>query len=128
MADINRHTGEPISGWAEVAQSLDVILTTHIGERVRRLSFGVDEFALQDRPMNSAEIADAFVEIATAIEPRLVNGQQYGEPRFDLVRIVPFRAGSDGVVGFELRGLYYPLALSGNFAVFESASFSIPGE
>ena len=123
MAGIDRRTGKPISGWPEVAQSLEVLLTTYVGERVRRRALGFDGDAMQDKPGNAIEITNAFVAIHEAIEPRLVNGEQYGEPRFDLVRIVPVRIGPDGVASFELQGLYYPLALQGDFTVFEQASF-----
>lgn len=125
MAGFDRCTGKPLSGWPEVAHSLETILTTTVGERIRRRAFGVDEAVLLDRPQNVQEITSAFIAIAEAIEPRLVNGRQYGEPRFDLVRIVPTRAGADGVTVFELQGLYYPLALRGDFTVFERASLPL---
>lgn len=125
MAGIDRRTGLPLAGWPEVAQSLDVLLTTSLGERVRRRSLGADNALLQDRPQTIETLADAFVAIAEAISPRLVNGRQYGEPRFDLVRILPVRAGADGVLGLELQGLYYPLALAGDFTVFEEASLAL---
>lgn len=128
MAGFDRRTGKPISGWPEVAQSLTTILTTLVGERIRRRGFGMEADVLQDRPQNVQEITNAFIEIAEAIEPRPVNGRQYGEPRFDLVRILPFRAGPDGVTGFELQGLYYPLALRGDFTVFERASLPFGSE
>jgi phage baseplate assembly protein W len=125
MAGFNRHTGKPISGWPEVAQSLDTLLTTLVGESIRRRSKGIDEVVIQDRPMNSIEITDAFIGIAEAIEPRMVNGRQLGEPRFDLVRVVPFRAGPDGQVGFELQGLYYPRGLTGDYSIFEQANYGL---
>ncbi len=125
MAGIDRRTGKPISGWPEVAQSLDVLLTTYVGERVRRRGIGFDGDAMQDKPSNAIEMTNAFVAIMEAIEPRLVNGRQYGEPRFDLVRVVPTRAGPDGVVTFELQGLYYPMGHRGDFSVFETASLSL---
>lgn len=125
MAGFDRRTGKPLSGWPEVAQSLSTILTTHIGERVRRRAFGIGDAVLQDRPQNVGEITSAFIAIAEAIEPRQVNGRQYGEPRFDLVRVLPTRAGEDGRVIFELQGLYYPLALRGDFSVFERADLPL---
>lgn len=125
MAGFDRRTGKPLSGWPEVAQSLETILTTFVGERVRRRAFGLDDTVLLDRPQNAKEITDAFISIAEAIEPRLVNGRQYGEPRFDLVRILPLQAGPDGRVIFELQGLYYPLALRGDFSVFERADLTL---
>lgn len=125
MAAIDRWTGAPISGWPEVAQGLDMLLGTIVGERLERRSLGIVETALLDRPSNQIEIMNAFVAIAEAIEPRIVNGRQYGEPRFDLARVVPFRLGADGVAGFELQGLYYPRGHLGDRSVFEAKSHSL---
>lgn len=125
MAGIDRRTGKPLSGWPHVAQSLDVLLTTFIGERTFRRRLGIDEDAILDKPMNSEEITDAFVAIASAIEPRMVNGHQYGEPRFDLVRVVPTQADASGTISFELQGLYYPMGHRGDFSVFETASLNL---
>lgn len=124
MAGLSHKTGEVLFGWAEVAQSLATILTTQVGERCRRRAFGIDGKVLLDRPQTPRDMVDAFIAIAEAIEPRFVNGRQYGEPRFDLVRVVPLRAGADGHVGFELQGLYYPNALLGDYSTFERADFS----
>ncbi len=119
MTDINRQTGEPITGWPEVQQSLQVILSTELGERVLARRFGSSAGTLLDRPGNLPTIVDHFAAIADAIEPRLVNGSQYGEPRFDLARITPTGSES-GMFQFELSGLYYPRGHLGDFATFEA--------
>lgn len=125
MAGISRVTGRVLDGWDHVAQSLDALLTTFIGERVMRRSIGIDDSVIQDRPMNAIEITDAFIAIHEAIRPRLVNGRQYGEPRYDLVRVVPTSASPSGRVEFRLDGLYYPLGHLGDFSVFEQRSFNL---
>ena len=127
MADLDRETGEVLSGWPSVAQSLAWLLSTFRGECVMRRDIGIDENAIQDRPMNAVEITDAFVAIHDAIRPRLVNGRQYGEPRYDLVRVVPVTAAPSGFVSFRLDGLYYPLGHFGDFSVFEPRSFDLAG-
>lgn len=121
MPGFSRDTGRPISGWAETQQSLQVILGTEIGERVMRRRFGNAAGGLLDRPGNLDTVLDHFSAIADAIEPRLVDGCQYGEPRFDLVRIVP-RGDVSGRYEFELLGLHYPRGHLGDFSVWESVS------
>jgi phage baseplate assembly protein W len=125
MAGFDERHGAVLTGWDHVAQSLAVLLTTLIGERVMRRGLGMDEATLQDRPMNAVEITDAFVAISEAIRPRLVNGHQYGEPRYDLVRVVPLSARESGFISFRLDGLYYPLGHLGDFSVFEARSFDL---
>ena len=124
MAGLDRNTGRPLDGWPHVVQSLTVLITTEIGERVERRAFGSRSGDLLDRPGNEPTILDHFAAIAEAIEPRLINGFQYGEPRFDLARIIP-SGGPDGRFGFELVGLYYPRGHLGDFTVFETASADV---
>ncbi|MCA0404862.1 MAG: GPW/gp25 family protein [Proteobacteria bacterium] len=125
MSGIDARTFKVLDGWEHVAQSLDLILSTLVGERVMRRAFGFDGTAMQDRPMNAVEITNAFMAIAEAIEPRFVNGHQYGEPRFDLVRVTPKRAEPAGLIEFELQGLYYPRGHLGDFTVFEPKTHSL---
>lgn len=121
MAGTHDVTGQVITGWPEVAQSLRTILSTPKGSRVMRRDFGCDHHRLLDRPGNAITIVEAFAAIVEAIEPRTVNGQQYGEPRFDLVRIAVTRAEA-GRAEFELAGLYYPRGHLGDFSAVEVTS------
>lgn len=121
MAGFDRQTGKPISGWAETQQSLQVLLTTEVGERVMRRRLGNPGSGLLDRPGNLETVLDHFAAIADAIEPRIVNGFQYGEPRFDLARIVP-HGDESGRYEFELFGLHYPRGHLGDFSVWEAVS------
>jgi len=120
-----RHTGHPLEGWPHVVQSLTDIVTTALGERVERRRYGTDVTALLDRPMTPAVVMDASVAIAEAIAPRTVNGQEYGEPRFDLAAIVPREAGPDGRLVLDLVGLYYPRGHLGDVSVFETATHTV---
>ncbi|XWN29960.1 MAG: baseplate assembly protein [Devosia sp.] len=124
MAAVDRHTFAPISGWPEVVQGLEMCLTTPRMSRVMRRLFGTDDTELLDRPMNVPTISGAFVAIAEAIEPREINGFQYGEPRFDLVQIVPTQGDESGHLSFTLTGLYYPRGHLGDFSAFEMAEAS----
>ncbi len=126
MPGINARTLKPLAGWAHCAQSLETLVSTYVGERVHRRDIGFDGTAMQDRPMNEIEITAAMVAVAEAIEPRLVDGHQYGEPRFDLARIRIIRAGDDGRIDFELQGLYYPRGHLGDFSAFEPRAYAFP--
>ena len=105
-------------------QSLLTILGTPKGSRVMRREFGLVDIGLIDAPMNEQTITDAFQAIAEAIEPREINGHQYGEPRFDLIQILPSEASKSGRIVFDLAGLHYPRGHLGDFTVVEVASTS----
>lgn len=124
MAGFDRKTGRPLSGWDHTQQSLRVLITTDLGERVMRYRLGGRTGSLLDRPGNALTVVDHFVAIQEAIEPRLVNGFQYGEPRFDLARIVP-RGDQSGLFTFELVGLYYPRGHLGDFSVYETRTATV---
>jgi uncharacterized protein len=118
VAGFDRRTGRPLDGWAHTQQSLNVLITTDLGERVMRYRLGGRNGSLLDKPGNALTVVDHFIAIQEAIEPREVNGFQYGEPRFDLARIVP-RGNESGLFTFELIGLYYPRGHLGDFSVYE---------
>jgi phage baseplate assembly protein W len=74
MSGIDRQTGQPLSGWAHVMQSVDVIFETEIGERVMLRHFGGGLQAVLGRRITPAVLARATVIFALAIalwEPRL---------------------------------------------------------
>ncbi|MFB4400330.1 GPW/gp25 family protein [Pseudomonas inefficax] len=71
---MNRHTGEPISDEGHIAQSIVDILTTRIGTRVMRRSYGSLIPELIDQPLNAANRLRLYAASATAImqwEPRI---------------------------------------------------------
>ncbi|ULL06032.1 GPW/gp25 family protein [Pseudomonas putida] len=71
---MNRHTGEPISEEGHIAQSIVDILTTRIGTRVMRRSYGSLIPELIDQPLNPATRLKLYAATATAImqwEPRI---------------------------------------------------------
>ncbi len=125
MAGMCRHTGRPLESWDHVRQSLDDILTTAMGERVERRRYGADAGRLLDRPMTPGTLMDVYVAIAQAIASRRINGQEYGEPRFDLAAILPREAGPDGRLVLDLVGLYYPRGHLGDTSVFETARHTV---
>lgn len=114
-AGIDARTGRPLVGWDHVVQSIDKIITTEIGSRVQRRDFGSLIPRLQDKPQNEETIISVYLSLAEALEPRLVRGIQYGEPRFALGR-VGVKADVPGRVTFEVEGTYLPNGHKGDFS------------
>ncbi|MFG1414052.1 GPW/gp25 family protein [Xanthobacter sp. VTT E-85241] len=104
----DRFTGRLLVDWDHVAQSITLLLTTRRMTRIMRRLFGSDIPGLIDAPMNDRTKIAAFVATADALEPRLVEGRQYGEPRFALVSVGVSQAAADGSITFVLEGYYVP--------------------
>lgn len=71
---MNAHTGLRISGIDHLKQSVEKVLTTAIGTRLRRRTFGALNADLIDTPSNGAAILQLYAASATALmvwEPRL---------------------------------------------------------
>ncbi len=111
---IDRKTWLPLVGWNHVRQSIEVILTTELGERVYRRRFGSNVPDLIDKPQNLETIMDLYMAVAEALEARIDDGFQLGEPRFQLTNIVLVPA-PDGHVVIEAHGDYYPRGHLGDF-------------
>ena len=114
---IDRRLGRPLTGWAHVEQSLDVILTTPIGARVMRRDFGSELPDLVDRKMTSRLVLALYAAAAAAI--------RRWEPRFRLTRAAVTEAGATGRLGLALYGTYYPRGHLGDNSVAEDASTRI---
>ena len=112
---INRQTGKPLSGWDHVYQSLVVILTTRLGERVMRRTFGSSVPSLLGRNLVPATMLKFYMAIALAVE--------LWEPRFRIRKfeLPPTKNSSDelgqGHIGIRMVGDYRPRALEGDFTV-----------
>lgn len=73
MTDFDRHTGAMIDNYASALQSVEMILTTRIGERLMLRHFGAGVVELLGRLMTPALFAAYQILLATAIdvwEPR----------------------------------------------------------
>ena len=79
MAGMSRYTGETLATEAHLAQSIVDILTTPIGSRVMRRSYGSRLPRLIDAPMNG----ETQIEVFAATADALANW----EPRLRLVRV-----------------------------------------
>lgn len=115
-AGLDRETLRPLSGWVHVVQSVRVILSTRIGERVMRRTFGASVNALLGRENMTPS---ALLRFATAIAIAL----ELWEPRFRLRAMeVPSDQNSapklrQGQLGLRLVGDYRPRALEGDFTI-----------
>lgn len=104
---IDQHTGKVLVGWPHVVQSIIKIVMTELGSRVERRDVGSRLISLLDKPQNEETMLQFFMAIAEALEPRIVRGSIYGEPRFSLTAI-SFNLSKPGVVPISLMGNYYP--------------------
>lgn len=112
---MDRFTGRRLTDWEHTAQSIGIILTTPKFTRVMRRLFGCDAADLVDAPMTERVILAAYVATAEALEPRLVEGRQYGEPRFRLAWCRIADAAASGAISLVMGGVYYPRGHLGDF-------------
>lgn len=116
---VDWRTGKWLSGWPHVLQSIEVILTTHIGDRIAREWFGFPGARLLGELANEQTIVKFFQTIAMALTIRQLNGLP-AEPRFRLTKIVPLEITRDGHLRVRLDGTYYPRGHLGDFSPEDS--------
>ena len=119
-AGVSRDTGQPLTDWDHVRQSLNVIFTTRITTRVLRRNFGSAVPGLLGQPLTQPDIMRLYLAVVLAVE--------LWEPRF-LVTSIKFPSADNsasrlgqGQFGCAIGGLYRPRALSGDFTVTRAAS------
>lgn len=95
---MDRSTGQPLSGWPSVVQSIATILTTPIGTRVMRREFGSELMDLVDRPMTPEVVLALYAATAYAVER--------WEPRFRLTGVEMSEPTAAGSITLVLRGEY----------------------
>lgn len=100
MAGMDAATGRPLDGIAHLRQSIRDILTTRVGTRVGRRTYGSDLPALADRPVAPALLVDVYAATAEALAA--------WEPRFRLHAVEAAAAGADGRLTLTLTGEYLP--------------------
>lgn len=97
---IDRHTGRPLTGWAHVVQSLEVLFSTGFGERIMREWVGSFVPAVLGRNMVPATILAAKTAIFVAIA--------LFEPRYRIIRITSLSVDRMGRYVFQIEGEYRP--------------------
>lgn len=112
---VDARTGLVLMGWAHCVQSIKAILNTELRERTQRRGFGSVLPRLIDRPQNQEAILDIYVAVAEALEPREVEGHQYGEPGFVLLR-TKLDASEMGKVTVLLSGVFYENGHLGDYS------------
>lgn len=80
MLGMHATTGEPLSGFDHLTQSVADILTTPIGTRVMRRDYGSRLPELIDSPAGAGTAIELFAATAEALDR--------WEPRFKLTRVV----------------------------------------
>ncbi len=104
---IDALTGSRISGVAHLAQSLDKIWSTRLGERVMRLDFGSD--------LRSLLAEDLTPAIALLIYNELVASAARFEPEYVVTQLQLVMLTEAGALGLRHAGLYFPEGRLGNF-------------
>ncbi len=99
MKGINSKSGKSLSGIDHLRQSIIDILTTPIGSRVMRRSYGSRLPDLIDAPINSQTLLDIYAATAEALKK--------WEPRFAL-QLVQAKSAAPGKLSLQLTGKYLP--------------------
>ena len=97
MIGMDRRTGKLLSGLDHLRQSIEDILATPMGSRRMRPEYGSRLRRFVDMPVNEGWKSAVQAEVAHALN--------LWEPRFKL-QSVRVSAVLDGVITFELKGLY----------------------
>jgi hypothetical protein len=112
---LDARTGRLLYGWDHCVQSIGKILTTELGSRVLRRGFGSRLPTLIDRPQTEEVIIDFFIATADALQPRIVEGHQYGEPGFILLRS-SLDAGTQSRLILLLGGVFFEHGHLGDYS------------
>lgn len=92
--------GRRLAGWPHVVQSLGIVWTTSLGERVMREWFGA---SLRDDLGKSLTKSRAIV-----VMQKISVAAELWERRFKVQRVTPQRLTSGGLIGFRIDGEYRP--------------------
>lgn len=114
---INALTGAPLNDWEHTQQSITKILTTPIGSRLMRRTFGSDIPDMVDSKITRKNVLAVYSAASSAISR--------WEPRFRMRSGSIARAGADGILGLSIYGTYYPRGHLGDFTVAENASVRV---
>lgn len=112
---LDARTGRLLYGWAHCVQSITEILMTELGERVQRRGFGAALTSMIDRPQNEETVVDIYMATAQALEPREIEGRQYGEPGFILLRS-SLDASTPGKLILMLSGIFFENGHIGDYS------------
>ena len=120
----NAATGAGLADFDHVVQSIGIILTTAIGERVMREWFGYPGLALLGELANEVTILRFWNAVVTALTVKQLNGLPT-EPRFRIVRIRTKTIDRSGLYEVEVEGDYMPRGHLGDFTVEARRNFRV---
>lgn len=106
---IDRRTGQILTGWAHVRQSLEVIWLTRFETRVMLLDFGSD--------LRSWLAEDLTTATALGLYNDLITAAHRWEPEYRIKELQLVRLTREGGLGLRHAGLYYPEGRLGNYAI-----------
>ena len=112
MSGIDRHTGRPLDNYQSALQSIEVIFSTRIGERIMRRHFGAGLIELLGRATT--------VALFEAWKLLLAVGIDLWEPRFRVRRVnvgATVSALRLGQAGIDVEVDWRPRALLGDFTI-----------
>lgn len=115
---INRYTGKPLADFAHLQQSLSVIFTTRIGQRIMRRTFGSMVPGLLGKELTPQTLARFYMAIVIAV--------YLWEPRFRVTSVTypgtTPKTMALGQIGIKIIGNYMPNALTGDFTVADQVT------
>jgi Bacteriophage baseplate protein W len=109
-------TGKPLKDFDHVVQSIGIILTTAIGERVMREWFGFPGLKLLGENATPQVIIRFWNAVLAALTMIQLNGLPT-EPRFRIVKISRHEIDRSGLYRFAIEGDYMPRGHLGDFTV-----------
>lgn len=120
MSGVDRHSGKVIDGYASALQSVEVVFSTRIGERVMRRHFGAALVELLGRATTP--------QLFAAWKTLIVVGIDLWEPRFRVRAVLVNADPNDlrlGTAGIEVLVDWRPRALAGDLTVESTRSFTM---
>lgn len=106
---IDRRTGQVITGWAHVCQSLEVIWLTEKNTRVMRLDFGAELHKRLGEDIAPALVVQLYADLVTATVA--------WEPEYRIKELQLVQVAQDGSLGLKHSGIYYPEGRFGNYRI-----------
>jgi phage baseplate assembly protein W len=97
IVDVDRNTGDLISGWPRIKQSIYVILTTRLNTRLMRLWWGSQFSGMQDKPSNMETMMSSMMAAISAINTY--------EPEFKVTRVSIDEADASGAITITIEGV-----------------------
>src|SRR4051812_12425759 len=97
LIDVDRYTGELISGWPRIKQSIETILTTRLRMRLMRLYWGSKFLDMQDKPGNEETLMNGMMAAIAAIN--------IYEPEFKVRRVQIDEMDTTGSIVITIEGI-----------------------